>query len=239
MKIENLSPVCASCRRAKALGYRTRSPPARTIPDYFFNDHKPSAIQGEARLRGTRTPTAPLSTIGCRLSAIGYNQPSAIQGEARLRGLYRIISSKTIFICRWATGRMPVSIMIPSLLCRVVSLRANETPAPPGFLLCERDARTPRVPLMRARRPRTQGASYANETPAPPRVPLMRTRRPHLPGFLLCERDARAPRQCGNALRSRAPGCRGRRDDHNLHPSIQRLTFNHPASDLNMPRARR
>ena len=207
---------------------------------------------------------APLSTIGCRLSAIGYNQPSAIQGEARLRGLYRIISSKTIFICRWATGRMPVSIMIPSLLCRVVSLRANETPAPPGFLLCERDARTPRVPLMRARRPRTQGASYANETPAPPRVPLMRarrprtqgssyanetpapprvplmrTRRPHLPGFLLCERDARAPRQCGNALRSRAPGCRGRRDDHNLHPSIQRLTFNHPAADLNMPRARR
>jgi hypothetical protein len=104
---------------------------------------------------------------------------------------------------------------------------ANETPAPP------------RVPLMRARRPRTQGSSYANETPAPPRVPLMRTRRPHLPGFLLCERDARAPRQCGNALRSRAPGCRGRRDDHNLHPSIQRLTFNHPASDLNMPRARR
>jgi hypothetical protein len=203
MKIENLSPVCASCRRAKALGYRTRSPPARTIPDYFFNDHKPSAIQGEARLRGTRTPTAPLSTIGCRLSAIGYNQPSAIQGEARLRGLYRIISSKTIFICRWATGRMPVSIMIPSLLCRVVSLRANETPAPPGFLLCGRDARTPRVPLMRTRRPhlpgfllcgrdartprvplmRTrrphpQGASYADETPAPPRVPLMRTRRP-------------------------------------------------------------
>jgi len=181
MKIENLSPVCASCRRAKALGYRTRSPPARTIPDYFFNDHKPSAIQGEARLRGTRTPTAPLSTIGCRLSAIGYNQPSAIQGEARLRGLYRIISSKTIFICRWATGRMPVSIMIPSLLCRVVSLRANETPAPPGFLLCGRDARAPRVPLMRTRRPHlpgcllcgrdartSQGSSYANETPAHP-----------------------------------------------------------------------
>ncbi len=139
------------------------------MADYFLKDHKPSVRQGEARLRGTRTPKATLSTIAYRLSAIGYNQPSAIQGEARLRGLYRIISSKTIFICRWATGRMPVSIMIPSLLCRVVSLRANETPAPPGFLLCGRDARTPRVPLMR-------------------------TRRPHLPGFLLCGRDARAPR---------------------------------------------
>ena len=32
---------------------------------------KPSASQGEARLRGTRTPTATLSTIGYRLSAIG------------------------------------------------------------------------------------------------------------------------------------------------------------------------
>jgi hypothetical protein len=32
---------------------------------------KPSAIQGKARLRGTRTPTATLSTIGYRLSAIG------------------------------------------------------------------------------------------------------------------------------------------------------------------------
>jgi len=41
-----------SCRRAKALGYPGRSPPARAIPDYFFKDHKPSAIQGEARLRG-------------------------------------------------------------------------------------------------------------------------------------------------------------------------------------------
>ena len=30
---------------------------------------KPSAMQGEARLRGTRTPTVTLSTIGYRLSA--------------------------------------------------------------------------------------------------------------------------------------------------------------------------
>jgi hypothetical protein len=33
---------------------------------------KLSALQGEARLRGTRTPTVTLSTIGYRLSAIGY-----------------------------------------------------------------------------------------------------------------------------------------------------------------------
>jgi hypothetical protein len=47
-----IESVCASCRRAEALGYPGRSPPARAIPDYFFKDHKPSAIQGEARLRG-------------------------------------------------------------------------------------------------------------------------------------------------------------------------------------------
>ncbi|MCL6543052.1 MAG: hypothetical protein K6T87_21070 [Roseiflexus sp.] len=33
---------------------------------------KPSAIQGEARLRGTRTPTVTLLIIGYRLSVIGY-----------------------------------------------------------------------------------------------------------------------------------------------------------------------
>jgi len=29
-----------------------RGPPARAISDYLFKDHKPSARQGEARLRG-------------------------------------------------------------------------------------------------------------------------------------------------------------------------------------------
>jgi len=78
---------------------------------------KPSALQGEARLRVTRTPTVTLSTIGYqlsaisyrlsaidyrlsaigyRLSAIGYEQPSAMQGEARLRGRERNNYSKTI-----------------------------------------------------------------------------------------------------------------------------------------------
>jgi hypothetical protein len=29
-----------------------QSPPARAIPDYFFKDHKPSAMERKARLRG-------------------------------------------------------------------------------------------------------------------------------------------------------------------------------------------
>ena len=33
------NPVCAFCRRAKALGYIMRSPPARAIPDYLLKDH--------------------------------------------------------------------------------------------------------------------------------------------------------------------------------------------------------
>ena len=61
---------------------------------------KPSAMQGEARLRGLAR-------------AVGL-KPSAMQGEARLRGLYRIIYSKTISprlygarpICAGATLRM-------------------------------------------------------------------------------------------------------------------------------------
>jgi len=40
------------CRGAEALGYGMQSPPARAMADYFLKDHKPSARQGEARLRG-------------------------------------------------------------------------------------------------------------------------------------------------------------------------------------------
>ena len=39
-------------QRPYALGYARRSPPARAIPDYLFKDHTPSAMQGEACLRG-------------------------------------------------------------------------------------------------------------------------------------------------------------------------------------------
>ena len=70
-------------RRANALGYGMRSPPARARADYFFKDHKPSALQGEARLRVTRTPTVTLSTIGYRLSAIGYRLRSALGSPGR------------------------------------------------------------------------------------------------------------------------------------------------------------
>ncbi len=45
-------PLYRASRGAEALGYARQSPPARAIPDYFFKDHKPSASQGEARLRG-------------------------------------------------------------------------------------------------------------------------------------------------------------------------------------------
>jgi len=91
------NPVCASCRGAygdwasnpvrrtsrgaKALGYRMQSPPARAIPDYLFKDYKPSAIQGEARLRVTQTPTVTLSTIGYRLSVIAYRLSPTISPQ--------------------------------------------------------------------------------------------------------------------------------------------------------------
>ena len=64
---------------------------------------------------------------------------------------------------------------------------AGETPAPPGCLLCERDART------------SQGSSYAGETPAHP-------------GFLLCERDARTSQGASYADETPAhPGSAGTR----------------------------
>ena len=72
MEIGEFNPVCALCRRAEAPGDARRSPPARAVADYLFKDHKPPAMQGEARQRVTRTPTATLSTIGYRLSAISY-----------------------------------------------------------------------------------------------------------------------------------------------------------------------
>ena len=47
-----INPLSRASRRAEALGYARRSPPARAMADYLFKDHKPSAMQGEARLRG-------------------------------------------------------------------------------------------------------------------------------------------------------------------------------------------
>ena len=67
MEIENLIRY-APC----AVGYGMRSPPARARADYFFKDYKPSALQGEARLRVTRTPTVTLSPIGYQLSPLAY-----------------------------------------------------------------------------------------------------------------------------------------------------------------------
>jgi len=46
------NPLSRASRRAEALGYAGQSPPARAMADYFFNDHKPSAMECEARLRG-------------------------------------------------------------------------------------------------------------------------------------------------------------------------------------------
>jgi len=47
-----MNPLYALCRCAKALGYARRSPPARAMADDASKDHTPSAMQGEARLRG-------------------------------------------------------------------------------------------------------------------------------------------------------------------------------------------
>ncbi len=66
------NPLSRASRRAEALGYGMQSPPARARADYFFKNHKPSALQDKARLRGTRTPMITLSPIGYRLSAIDY-----------------------------------------------------------------------------------------------------------------------------------------------------------------------
>jgi len=49
---------------------------------------KPSAMRGEARLRGLERAVADY--------LLKDHKPSAIQGEARLRGLWRIMYSKTI-----------------------------------------------------------------------------------------------------------------------------------------------
>jgi len=46
------APTGLFLQRPYALGYARRSPPARALPDYFFKDHTPSAMRGEARLRG-------------------------------------------------------------------------------------------------------------------------------------------------------------------------------------------
>jgi len=50
-------PACAGygglfTQRPYALGYARRSPPARAMADYLLKDHTPSAMHGEARLRG-------------------------------------------------------------------------------------------------------------------------------------------------------------------------------------------
>jgi hypothetical protein len=86
-RLSKAKPACAGytglfLQRPYALGYPRRSPPARAIPDYFFKDHTPSAIQGEARLRGTRTPMVTLSTIGYRLCKA---KPACVERELQRR----------------------------------------------------------------------------------------------------------------------------------------------------------
>ena len=97
-----LRPRMRPCRGAEALGYARRRPPARARADYVFKDHTPSAMRGDARLRGlwriicSKTISPPealsygllsigyssaprqalLSVIGYRLSAIGYGMRS-------------------------------------------------------------------------------------------------------------------------------------------------------------------
>ena len=65
-----INPVYRASRRAEALGYARRSPPARAGADYLLKDHKPSAIQGEARLRGLyriiSSKTIPSAPAGAR-----------------------------------------------------------------------------------------------------------------------------------------------------------------------------
>ena len=56
---------------------------------------KPSAMRGEARLRGLERAVADY--------LLKDHKPSASQGEARLRGLYQIIYSKTISPLRRTT----------------------------------------------------------------------------------------------------------------------------------------
>jgi len=69
-----MNPLCRASRRAKALGYGMRSPPARARADDVFKDHQPSATGCEARRRGrermmcskTMSPTAsPASRMKC------------------------------------------------------------------------------------------------------------------------------------------------------------------------------
>jgi hypothetical protein len=88
--------------RLSAIGYRLSA----------IGYEKPSAMECEARLRATRTPTVTLltirlsaigyrlSTIGYRPSAIGYEKPSTMQDKARLHGRERTMYSKTI-IAHW------------------------------------------------------------------------------------------------------------------------------------------
>ena len=117
MEIENLNPVCASCRQAEALGYPRRSQPARARAESFLKDHKPwlrsgtpcgldqPGTPGIGKGGGYASPAGASCAQGRLMEiekyiryaprAVGL-KPPANQGEARLRGLYRIISSKTI-----------------------------------------------------------------------------------------------------------------------------------------------
>jgi hypothetical protein len=106
-RLTRAKPACAGygglcIQRPYTLGYARRRSPARARADYVFKDHTPSAMRGDARLRGreriicSKTISPPeafsygllsigyssaprqalLSVIGYRLSAIGYGMRS-------------------------------------------------------------------------------------------------------------------------------------------------------------------
>ena len=95
------NPLFRTSRRAKALGYARRSPPARARTE--FKDHTPSAIQGEARLH--------------RLYRIITQQPSRSSsracGAGRMPKREGFSSNFGFHLPFWASGRptLPLSTL--------------------------------------------------------------------------------------------------------------------------------
>jgi len=107
-------PACAGygglfLQRPYALGYARRSPPARAMADYFFNDHTPSATQGEARLRGRERNSYSKTNENCYKAsqALCY---IVIHLSSTTDRLYLTLSIATVTIRRRLVRSLPACV---------------------------------------------------------------------------------------------------------------------------------
>jgi len=179
-----INPLSRASRRAEALGYARRSPPARAIPDYFFKDHNFGLHSASRARRGDRNEFRSTRRLACptrwpkwwRLRIYSGSHKGWTQWTTPRATSLRVLGVSACIRPAHAEARRRGDTYIVSVKGRPVachpcssvgysSTHAGETPALPGF---RHAGETPALPGSR-RSARADGDAealgYARRSP--------------------------------------------------------------------------